>query len=158
LDAGMLLRKGALYTVVGLSTFYDGSPSILIGHRDDNIEGWRVTRFERADDAKPEVRGAEAWLPDDSEMHNGRPEESKPDPYELPRAATHPLLGRHDPYTGRFLSKEMVAYAMQKADDEIEGRRARLVAALKAELGRPVTQPRFPSEARSDRVTGYRRW
>lgn len=35
--------------------------------------------------------------------------------------------------------------------------RARNIAALAAELRKPVT-PRFPHEARSDRVTGYRRW
>lgn len=75
---------------------------------------------------------------------------TKVDPYELRRGATHPLLGRHDPYTGRFLDKELVAYALQKADDEAEGRRARLVAALAQELRRPAPV-RFPVEARSER-------
>lgn len=80
---------------------------------------------------------------------------AKVDPYDLPRGATHPLLGRHDPYTGRFLDKEIVAYALQKADDEIEGRRARLVAALAKELDRPAPV-RFPHPGRNFELKGAR--
>lgn len=63
------------------------------------------------------------WVCDDSERLRGK---------------THPLLGRHDPYTGRFLDKEIGAYAMQKADDELSGRRAAIEANLRPDVTRPV--------------------
>jgi len=58
---------------------------------------------------------------------------------------------------GSDLSHELMIFERQKAEDEASGRRARLVAALSAELSRPV-EPRFPPEGRSDRVFGGRRW
>jgi hypothetical protein len=57
---------------------------------------------------------------------------------------------------GSDLSHELAIFERQKAEDEASGRRARLVAALSAEMSRPV-EPRFPPEGRSDRVFGGRR-
>lgn len=62
-------------------------------------------------------------------------EQPKPDPYKAAQVGID----------------EARVYAMQKAEDEQTGRRARLIAALKAEQSRPVT-PRFPSVGRDDRV------
>lgn len=62
----------------------------------------------------------------------------EPDPYE-----------KHRIWEGETVS----CHAMPA---NIEARK-RNIAALKAEFDRPAPT-RFPSEARSDRVTGYRRW
>lgn len=59
-----------------------------------------------------------------------------------------------DPYTARDTPAERMAYELQSNSDVLEGRRARLIAALAAEQTDMAKkfQPRFPAESRSCRV------
>jgi hypothetical protein len=62
-----------------------------------------------------------------------------------------------DPYTGSNLTRDAVLHGVTNGLDIHTGRRARLVAALKSEMGRAFT-PAHPVEGRSERVYGGRRW
>lgn len=68
------------------------------------------------------------------------------------------LDGSDDPYTKHRLAidGELTLRAMSDRPGS-EAARLRNIAALRSEMGRPLPQ-KHPSEGRSDRVTGYRRW
>jgi hypothetical protein len=85
---------------------------------------------------------------------------AKPDPYAEHEGKLKARLCRDGYGPSTHGSPEQAVAALMTEEDNTVDKwkpseptnRQRLVAALAAEMGRPVTPPRFPSEARSDRV------
>lgn len=108
-----------------------------------------------------ELRSYDDWIAGYVEQVSASGDDG-PDPCSCPTGDCPTHQREQDERTapvngGSDLSHELAIFERQKADDEASGRRARLVAALGAEMARPV-EPRFPPEGRSDRVFGGRRW
>jgi hypothetical protein len=78
-------------------------------------------------------------------------------------AQVREAYGKGDPYTSPLhcqsaqFTDAQTRFLTDQRPSQVEARK-RLVAALAADMGRPVTPPRFPSPGRDDRVAGYRRW
>lgn len=83
----------------------------------------------------------------------------KRDPYAEHREKLRQLFGTEDDWEGVYCTDDATAYQMSQSVKN-EAARKRNIAALAAELRRPVG-PRFPAEGRSDRalpVTNGRKW